>query len=221
MSEKKMKTRERILQAASQVFAEHGFEKGTVREICTRAQANVAAVNYHFRDKRELYMRVLDAWEKESDERFPIANGVSSDAPAPERIKGLFTSFLRRIFFSGDSPDESHKRARVIMHEIASGTHIKERREEDSYCRVEAVMRANLIELMPGASPLLVQDCVDSSMSQVTACFMHFVYDPHEYQDMLSYEEVDRLAAHMTTFALGGIRAVLEAAGEDAAAVAA
>ena len=74
---------------------------------------------------------------------------------------------------------------------------------------------------MPDAPPLLVQDCVDSSMSQVTASFMHFVYDPDEYQDMLSYEEVARVAAHMTTFALGGIRAALEAAGEDTGAVAA
>ena len=71
---------------------------------------NVAAVNYHFRDKRELYMRVLDEWEKESEERFPIGNGVPAEASASERIKGLFTSFLQRIFFSGESPDESHRR---------------------------------------------------------------------------------------------------------------
>lgn len=52
-------TRERILQAAAEVFADSGFERATVREICSRASVNVAAINYHFRDKENLYIEVL------------------------------------------------------------------------------------------------------------------------------------------------------------------
>src|ERR1019366_7752468 len=52
-------TRTKLLEAAGQVFAECGFHDATVREICSRAGANVASVNYYFGDKVELYEEVL------------------------------------------------------------------------------------------------------------------------------------------------------------------
>lgn len=52
-------TKQRLVEAAAQVFAEKGFAEATVREICTRAKANIAAVNYYFRDKEQLYAETL------------------------------------------------------------------------------------------------------------------------------------------------------------------
>src|ERR1700743_2080641 len=52
-------TRERIVRAAGEGFGRQGFRGTTIRQITARAGVNVAAVNYYFRDKAELYLRVL------------------------------------------------------------------------------------------------------------------------------------------------------------------
>lgn len=52
-------TRWRLLQAASEVFAEVGYHAATTRQICKRAGVNLASIHYHFGDKAELYREVF------------------------------------------------------------------------------------------------------------------------------------------------------------------
>ena len=52
-------TRERLLAAATRLFAQHGFGGVSVRDIARAARANVAAVNYHFDGKLGLYRAVV------------------------------------------------------------------------------------------------------------------------------------------------------------------
>lgn len=52
-------TRWRLLQAASEVFAEVGYHAATTREICKRAEVNLASIHYYYGDKAELYREVF------------------------------------------------------------------------------------------------------------------------------------------------------------------
>jgi AcrR family transcriptional regulator len=54
-------TRDRLLAAATQLFAERGFHGTTIRDIAERAKVNVAAGNYHYGSKKALYLEVLRA----------------------------------------------------------------------------------------------------------------------------------------------------------------
>jgi AcrR family transcriptional regulator len=60
MKRKSELTKERILLAAAELFAEHGYHGTTHQMMCTQANVNIAAINYHFGNKESLYLKV---WE--------------------------------------------------------------------------------------------------------------------------------------------------------------
>ena len=88
-------THSRILYAASDVFVEKGFKGTTVRDICTAADANVAAVNYHFGDKKRLYGKVLTMWMNEFVETGEPTKGITADSSPEDRMRAYFRSGLK------------------------------------------------------------------------------------------------------------------------------
>ncbi|MCZ7648458.1 MAG: CerR family C-terminal domain-containing protein [Planctomycetota bacterium] len=94
-------TRQRILDAATEIFAKEGYGKATVRDICQRANANVAAVNYHFGDKEKLYSEVLMQTYQAMLNRHPTSGGVPEGASPEERLAGFIRAFCRRIYGGG------------------------------------------------------------------------------------------------------------------------
>jgi AcrR family transcriptional regulator len=69
-------TQQRLLEAAGQVFAERGYEAATVREICQRADVNIAAVNYYFRDKERLYIEAVKSACRSESEKHRCPSGL-------------------------------------------------------------------------------------------------------------------------------------------------
>jgi Transcriptional regulator len=96
-------TKERLLDAGREVFAERGLQDATVREICTKAGANIAAVNYHFGGKEKLFMAVLANFLQTAQKQYPPDMGVTPGATAPERLRAYIRSLLYRLAGSGDS----------------------------------------------------------------------------------------------------------------------
>ena len=90
-------TRERLIAAAGQLFADHGFRKVTVREICRIAHANVAAVNYHFGDKLGLYREVLETAIAAQQGTTAAARAAGEGLPAEQRLREFIRVFTERV----------------------------------------------------------------------------------------------------------------------------
>ena len=96
MKKDKQKTRDRILDAAEELFAHRGHEGVSVRQIMSKAEADVSLAYYHFKSKRDLFDQVmLRRVEILNDIRLKALEAVEKrhpdDAPTVEEIIDAFT----------------------------------------------------------------------------------------------------------------------------------
>jgi AcrR family transcriptional regulator len=200
------KTCKNLLEAASEVFAENGYRDATIAEICKRARANVAAVNYHFGDKQTLYR---EAWRHsflESTKAHPPENGVSDNAPLEERLQGRVAALLHRI------ADENNKDFFIVHKELVNPTGLLEEVMRKELRPLHEKMEALVRELLgPRASDMEVQFCVISIISQ---CINPMVATKgrkgkREVKDgPPGVDDVEAYSNHVVKFSLAGIRAI-------------
>ena len=98
-----MSSRDDILDAATTIFADKGFDAASVREICAAANVNIAAVNYHFGSKAGLYREaVLSAYHRASPSTMPTLGSVGGDADAA--LAGWIDWYVLRCVRPGRDP---------------------------------------------------------------------------------------------------------------------
>jgi AcrR family transcriptional regulator len=205
-----LKTRESLLAAAGQVFAEKGYRDATIAEICERAKANVAAVNYHFGDKETLYR---EAWRNaflESLKTHPPDGGVSDEAPPEERLRGRITAIIRRI------TDENNREFSIVHKELANPTGLLKEVMEEEIQPLQAKMEGLLRELLgPRASDKDIRFSAITIVSQcITPMFARrFKKGRREPRDnFVEIYDIDAYAGHVVKFSLAGIRTIREEA---------
>jgi AcrR family transcriptional regulator len=204
------KTAKSLLAAASDVFAKKGYRDATIAEICERAKANIAAVNYHFGDKETLY---TEAWRhsfSESVKAHPPDGGVSDAAPPEERLQGQVVALLRRI------ADENNREFFIVQKELANPTGLlnKVMREElrPLQERTESLVREFF---GPHASAMQVRFCVISIISQCINPMVAIKGRKEKREDKggpPGIDDIEGYSNHVVKFSLAGIRAICDEA---------
>jgi AcrR family transcriptional regulator len=194
------------LEAAGEVFAEQGFRTATVRDICQRAGANVAAINYHFGDKERLYLEVLKYAHTCAFTKYPPDLGLKPGATPRQRLHAFVRSFLFRVLDEG----RPAWHGKLMAREIADPTGALEAIVKDGIRPHFATLRGIVTDLL---GPKLAADpdrVRYAAWSVVGQCLFYFYGRPVILQlnpgQALTGEALEAVAEHITDFSLAALK---------------
>ena len=191
----------RLLESAGDVFAEKGFQAATVREICSRADANLAAVNYHFGDKERLYIEAVK-----------YAQGSGANRPRPQwppetpperKLREYIDQMLSRLL----DPRRPAWHARLMAREMTEPTKACVELVK-SYIRPNFEMLDGiLMEILPAETSDADRHLV--AFSIIGQCLHFKIHKPIATllvgeQEYATYD-IARLAGHVTRFTLAAL----------------
>jgi AcrR family transcriptional regulator len=198
-------TREKLIEAAGTVFAERGYRAATIREICRRAGANVAAVNYTFGDKMGLYTEVLRHSVRAAKTAAMTAALDASRTPE-DVIRGVIRARLMSLC-QESRPDWS---VRLVMHEFSHPTAAMGRVVDEGMRPIyERVRKAvgDIIGLPPDHETTLLS--VNSIVGQILFyTFSRPVLARLQPELKLTPAKLDRIADHIADFSLAYLKKV-------------
>lgn len=197
-------TRERIIQIAAGMFAERGFQQVTVRDICSRAGANLAAVNYHFRDKEGLYLEVFRYARSRAFEEYPLPPGGDGRTSPEVRLRGFVRTTLLRILDEGEDAYLAKLMAREFMEPTRALDMMLEETIRPTFHLLGSIVRDLLGE---GASEQEVRLCCASVVGQC----LHYFYARPVVERLFglqgySGEMKEALVEHIVSFSLRALK---------------
>jgi TetR/AcrR family transcriptional regulator, regulator of cefoperazone and chloramphenicol sensitivity len=195
-------TRAKLIEAAARIFAERGFHAATVREICTEAGANVAAVNYHFRDKLGLYSSVLRELTQAA-KAGAIMQSLSAGGRPEERLRIVIAAMLHAMA----SEVQAFRMVRIMAHELSSPTPVLDQVVDEFILPSHLKLCETVGEIL-GAPPLneTTRLCALNIVGQV----MHFakgrpvitrIWPRMKYTE----KDIEAIAEHITSFTLSAL----------------
>ncbi len=195
-------TRDQILNAAGPVFADKGFE-ATVREICTAAEVNLAAVNYYFGDKQRLYVETVRYAYQLRSTQVPMPSWPP-DANPMEKLTGYIRTMVTRLVGLDTAPWPTRLLTREVLRPTSACRDLVEeffRPQFDSLLEI-------LDEIVPAATPphqrqqlafSIVGQCL---FYRVAGGVVTMLVKP---ADVERHYDVEQLAQHIAWFTLSAL----------------
>lgn len=195
-------TRQRLLENAAVLFSAKGYANTSIAEICEAAGANIAAVNYHFRSKEELYREVIRYTYSQAETLFPLENsGQQNDE---EMLGHFILTLLQRILSKEMTGNFYHlvtkemaeptAESGSLIHEIISG---KRKKLQPLIARIyEKPANAELLSRLTHS---IVSQCLFLGMHEKGR-------QHHMKKSPILPDQITSFASHITAFSLAGIK---------------
>jgi len=204
--ENNLTTKERLIRSACEIFAEKGYHDATVAEICEAAGANIAAVNYHFGDKSNLYRQVWAYLFEKSAAKYPLPLDFIETEPEAW-LRNFIHTRVEEIFDTGICRRLPQLLHRVMSNHTETNDYLFETYLKPGHDHVQKAIRA-----------LLGPGITDSQLELAHINFMglHIFLNVGHQKDKNHNEKRKRLpvsadpvelANQVEEFAIGGLLA--------------
>ncbi|MDX9982092.1 MAG: CerR family C-terminal domain-containing protein [Lentisphaeria bacterium] len=195
-------TPERVLHAAYGLFAAKGYEGTTTQDICNLAQANIAAVNYHFGGKENLYRAVWEYGDAQARRR--QEEGIPAGSPPEERLRRFIELRVQALL----GEDETGWFGQLVHREMASPSPLQEELHErflrPRHQWFRALVREIVGEGVSDQEVRLAGFCIHSPLIHLSEMRNRAVPRPRHPDGPTS--DPAALAGTLYTFALAGLR---------------
>ena len=194
---------ELILETAGEVFAEQGYNKATIRDICKRSGVNLAAINYYFGDKERLYLAVLMYHLELAIQKYPLNFGINETDTPEEKLGNFIHTYICSFLEEGKMAVFS----KLLAREFAESTGALDVLVEDfirpMFIKLSSIVREIVDDKVPDKK---VKLCVMSIIGQClyfrTARPVVFrLWHKERYTD----KDIKEIAEHIINFSLNGL----------------
>ncbi|TOM15682.1 TetR/AcrR family transcriptional regulator [Vibrio parahaemolyticus] len=154
-----MKTRDKIVYAALELFNQHGERNITTNHIADHIEISPGNLYYHFRNKQEIVREIFALYSAELLERFtPIQGSQESLTMLKSYLDSIFTLMWKYRFFYANLP------------EILS----RDEQLHEQYIDVQEKLQANLIAIMQEFVSLKLLDVNEQQLKSLV-CTLHLI----------------------------------------------
>ena len=197
-------TKQRILGAAEELFARHGFAGASLRQVTAAAQVNLAAVNYHFGSKEnlinEVFRRRLDGLNSER----LVALAQARSRPG-YRLEDTLDAFVRPALALTGNDQGGVAFVRVLARAYAEHNDRLRKFLHDNYSHVLKEFAGDFGRFLPHLDKQELYWRLDIVSGALTYAMADF--GVIKRRGASEQQHRDLAAAHLITFAAAGLRA--------------
>lgn len=198
-------TRRRLLDTAEALFAERGFTAASVRDITAAAGCNLAAVNYHFGGKRNLYSQVfrrrLTALR---EQRIASVEAARERAHSLEAVLTAFAeAFLRPLVPRG----RGRSVLDLILREMLDPQLPSEMYRSEFVEPVQGALVSAMMSTTPGLDPGTARMCAVSVIGQLVQVAQRYRRARLEPSGEAAMPSLKEIVAQVVRFSAAGVRA--------------
>ena len=192
-----------IIRAAGRIFVEKGYRATTIRQICAEADVNIAAVNYHFGDKKNLYTAVISYYKDSAFKKFPLDYGIRENDSPRSKITSFIYAMAMRIFGEDSEPQFGKLLVRELIEPTGELDNLINDIFRPPFLKLSSIVREILGETATEKNVFLC------TMSIIGQC-LYFRHSPRMASRIMKNEnfsrkEIQTLSDHISRFSLAAL----------------